>query len=350
MVNHSTYSLVEADIYKNKKDIVTLWEKNLSSTFSDRYTWMYQNNIYFPSIILLTTTSPVSPIGFASVAKRMMKIGNQIVPVGQTIDFLVDKEHRHLGPALKLQRSITNMLKTHEITFLYGFPNRLSERVQRRAGFMDLGPFHRWVIPIRSEYLVQNYISNKLLAKCASSVLDILITAKSKHFIYKRSSSHQTKITQTYDDKFDRLWEKGSKHFSIIGERNAKYLAWRFNHFPNQSYKAFCLYDNQNHLQSYIVYYIKNQHVIISDFFASDFPLLNHLFFQFMQTMRSARALSITVNFFGTNIITSKLRELGFKKRSQEGRVLLYFQPGSPPSPNILDTDLWYITEADRDV
>ena len=350
MKKDHVYTVVEAETARNRKDIFAIWERNYSNTFHDKYIWMYENKSNPSPFTWFITTAEGSKVGFAAISSRIMKIGEQILRAGQTIDLSVDKEHRTLRPALLLQREMTARFQQKGIKFLYCFPNKLSEGLQKRAGFKELGPFERWTKPLRSEYKLRDHIPNKLVRKGISFVADIALRILSKEFKFKKLRGLKTEIKESFDKRFNLLWDTASLQHPIIGERNAAYLDWRFHQFPNLAYKIFCLSNHQNELQGYIIYNLKNGFVSISDFLAVNTTLLDSLFTEFIKKMRLTDATSITVNYFGTPIITERLKKYGFFKRLQEDKILIYFSNKDFPSLNILDRNLWYLTPADRDI
>ena len=351
MNNPTHYKVVEADLVKDRSDIIALWGRNLSGPYEARYEWMYRDNSHIPSMTWLLKTASCVTVGATGLSYRRMKIGDQMRLVGHAVDLCVDRKYRSLGPAIKLQKAITGSFQDKGMSLIYGFPNILSEKVLLRVGYRTLGPLERWTKILRCEYIINRYRKGNALLKILSFPIDKALTLLSRELHRRNSSDIRIDVLDNFDERFDHLWETASSQYGTIGERTASYLNWRFKQCPHKSYEVFCLFDREDVLQGYIIYHIKKteKKVIIADILAREPAFLHKLLRRFVHRMRFAGFTSITMFCCGTPTLKEKLKSSGFHKRQGQGLVLVYFGDKDPRIQYYLDENPFYITVADAD-
>lgn len=345
------YVIEEANLQKDKERILAVWERNALPISEHRYAWMYVGNPEGPTACWFAKRSMQGIVGVSGLANRRMRIGDRLVRVAQAIDFAIDRSHRSLGPALILQRVITTCLQQKEVVFTYAFPNHNAEVVLLKAGYKTLGYFQRWTKPMRPEYMLKRYIKSRSLMSVATAIVDLVMKMMSDWQRYKRPAGIKTAIQDTFDKRFDTLWESASRQFGAIGDRTSNYLTWRFQQCPQEKYLIFCVTDSAESLLGYVVYSRNNGFVSIADLLFTDVSSLDILLSEFLLQMISDRIASITINYLGTPVLAKKLQAFGFYKRAVTEKVLVYLtNEAHRLSGNLLDTDQWYLTECDKDI
>ena len=346
------YTVVEADLEKNRADILAVWERNLNAASEARYSWMYETQPGSAASAWLVKTPVGTVVGSTGLLCRKMKVGDHLLVAGQAIDMVVDKQHRTAGPALMLQRAVTDSPDRRGISFLYGFPNNGSEKVLLRAGYQLLGPFERWTKPLRSEYKVKGFWKGTIPVKVISSLVDRAMKALSGESYIRKSRGTRIELRDSFDSRFDALWAIASKGFHIMGERTSDYLTWRFGRDLHRDYRVFCLSDGKNALLGYIVYQVSDAQISVADFCASDLDVLELLFVEFIRWLRSAQAASVSLRYLGSSKVTDRLKRIGFYKRPSQEHVLVYLGRHATEKDigGMFDKDLWYLTTGDKDV
>ena len=59
------------------------------------------------------------------------------------------------------------------------------------------------------------------------------------------SRSFTYELLTDYDERFDILWQKAIKSYSLIGERTSEFLHWRFTLCPFKKFSTFALIDKE---------------------------------------------------------------------------------------------------------
>lgn len=343
------YVVSEPGVAGERDAIVALWNRNLPMATAERYRWLYETG---PSVSWLATTDAGQTVGATGLMRRTMKLGDRICRVGQAIDLNVDHEHRTIGPALKLQRALTGSLAKQDMPLVYAIPSPQADGVMRRIGYKLLGTVDRWTKPLRSEYKLRNYVKFALPAKAAGFVVDRALKWGSAERLHRTPPGCRVEIVERFDARFDDLWQAASREFSIIGERNAAYLNWRYEECPDALYRAFCLVDKTNRLLGYLVFYVDAQGFAwISDLLFADPAVLDALLAEFVRYQRSQPVKAIHFTYFGTRIVTDCMQRFGFLKRHSDRRLYAYLAQGGADSDQaaILNRENWFLTKADSD-
>ena len=347
------YAVVEADLEKNRDEILAIWKRNLSTAHESRYSWMYEKNQTGGAVSAWMVRAPRGDVvGTTGMLRRNVMVGNHRLIAGQVIDMVVDKTHRTAGPALMLQRAVIDLPDSNSIGFLYGFPNKESEIVLARAGYRVLGVFHRWTKPLRSEYKFSDSSLARMPMKWIFFVVDAAMKALSGEFHSRKHGDLRIEVKDSFDVRFDSLWVQASRNCHIMGERSATYLSWRFGNKLREDHRVFCVSQTNGALLGYAVYQLIDRRIDIVDFCATDLDSIDTLFIEFIRHWRAEDVYSISVTYLGSKAVTQRLRRIGFYKRPSNEHVVVYVgtRAAEPFKHAVLNKDLWHLTVADKDV
>ena len=343
------YLVISADLDKNKEGILLVWEKNFPHLPSQRYDWIYQKNPDGKAFswIALETEKRTS-VGTVSLFPRKMRIMGREVWVGIAGDFAVNREHRGSNVAIKLQRAVTASLNQNNFELIFGISNRKAELVQLRVGYLLLGKIDRWAKLLKT----RRYFKASALHWLVSKPLDFIMKILSKEARYRRGKNYAIQSLNSFDQRFDHLWEKASKQFKIIGQRSKEYLNWRYGKSPHRNYHIFSLiHKDTQEIWGYIVYYLQDQVCFIADMLFLDFgSTFETLLSEFILYLRSQDVESISILLFGCPTLAEKLRSFGFHPREEDSSVMIYLDKNYPCADFILNRNNWLLLEGDRDI
>jgi len=342
----------KADLSRDKERIMQFWKENFPDWLAEKYLWFYQQNIVGPADCwMVKENGKESIIGTAAIFPRKFRIKGKDYLAGITGDFAVAKQHRILGPALKLQREVVNSCEKGKYHFIYGFPNEHSEPVQRRAGFILVGSAIRMVKVIHTYRYIKRLLRIDLLSRILSFFLDFGIYLFAKETWYKLDKGLEGKFIKGFDERFDDLWEVGAINFPLIGERSQKFLTWRFKNCPRQSYQIFILENTSDQrLLGYLIFALKENKLLIVDCFAiKKNNVFQKLFIAFLKQVRRFKIESISIIYMGDKFLVKLLNEFNFKQRKDKINIVSYIKKRSTISDIIIDPELWYFFEGDLD-
>ncbi len=347
------YSIVKADIEKNKDDVLPLLKRNLKDISEERYVWNYTASPHGHAHCWLAREEGSGRcVGSGSLFPRRMYVKDKVVYGAIAADFAVDREHRAYGPALRLQKTIQSAYKDNGLEFIYGVPNKLSEPIFLKIGYSELGRYKRYVKVLKAEYKLRHYLPPEQVTRMFSRIIDAGLKGFFKESRYRRPANVSIEMPVFFDERFDLLWKKALSQFKIAGARNSEVLNWRYKESPHHDNRIFTLIDHEQNIAGYIVYYIEDNACYVADvLFIDSESIRDSLFAEFILYMRETGIGSISIRYFGGNPLSRQLRRFGFFfVREEDCNVLVYSDRASPLTPFLLHGENWYFLEGDLDV
>src|SRR5579859_3086154 len=146
------YTVVSADLQKDRQVIIDLWRRNLAdiSHLEEKFDWHFLNNPFGPGQIWILQADG-RPIGTTSLGMRLLKLGETVTAAGVACDLAVNKDHRFLQPALLLQRALLSSANPG-VQILYGVPNSGGASVMKYAGYQQFCAVHRFAKVLRPSH------------------------------------------------------------------------------------------------------------------------------------------------------------------------------------------------------
>jgi hypothetical protein len=293
-------------------------------------------------------------VGAKGLAERRYWLAGREVRAAISGDFAVDPAHRHLLPALQLARRAREHVHS-EYAFGYGFPNHKAVGVMQRAGYRPLGKVERHVRVLRhAAYLARlaakggaagRLLSLPGLGTVVGSAIDAVRRLLELPRVARAAATHRLEWLTCPDARFDALWAEARGAYTLVGVRDAAFLAWRH---PRSRF-ATLVRRADGLLRAYaVVEQEKDGAAHLRDLFGhpEDLPpLVDHL----LPALRRQGASSISVRFLGAQALRRALEERGFAVRG-EGRAVI-LEPGAmaAESPLLEDPASWHLFDGDED-
>ncbi len=344
----SSYVVVPADRRADADRIQRLWRRNLPEVPAGRFDWLYGSQA---ADAWLLQTSTGQTVGSTGVMHRRMQILDRTRQVGQAVDLNVDQEHRFAGPALKLQRAVVEKLGSGDPDLLYGFANRQSTALLRRAGYRPMGELQRWVKPLRLGPRLQSRGQGGVARTLAGRIALPLLRMASPETYRYHGRSRWVEDVERFDARFDALWATAASRFAVVGERTAAYLGWRFGQCPAGRHDMLGLTDGEDRLAAYVVYRRDNGFAYLADFFYANPADFRCLLAEFLRRMGRARVEAVVALWLGAAEVTDTLRHFGFLRRPCGLTKLLRADSArlGMDAARLFDPMQWFLTAADFD-
>jgi hypothetical protein len=344
MTSHG-YEVTPVNLPQDKPDLLALWANNLQvQRANERFAWLYEGTHSAQSWVLRTTGG--SLVGAAALGQRMFQVHGARARGAQAIDFVIDKRHRTLGPAIQLQDVVTRSLESNGLALAYALPNRKSEAVLIRSGYQRTGSLHRWSRVLRFEPYISQWIQNKFLSRVAARGLSAIDRVAAPD-IWHGLGGAWLEERSDFDGRFDDLWKKAAGQFEVVGERTSEYLNWRFCQHPTARYGMTTLMSHDDGLLGYVVHYIEGDVLRIADTLAADMKSWKVMMAAFVRKARGLPVSAINILHFGSPAFEGLLQSLGFRRRGCDTSVLVHVAGRRESLPSSIS---WHLTEADRDV
>jgi len=348
----NSYAIVKADVERDKKDILTILQRNLDTASSQRYDWNYVQCPYgIASCWLAKCEFSHTLTGSAALFPRKWFVNGKPTCAAVAGDFAIDKKHRGFGPAFKLQKEILSRARDAGFSFIYGVPNELSRAFFLRIGYIEIGKFKRYIKPIKTEKVSKEYLPQILQHKIVLKMADLVTSIISKEQRYTKNDKYAVEMPEYFDERFDALWKDISKQFIIIGERTAQFLNWRFKQPSAQRYDIFCIVDENKELAGYIVYCIKENICHVADMlFKSSEETIISLLAEFTRHIKTKDVGAIVIRYLGNELFQKKLKEFNFFMTKKDNAMVMLYDAGLPSESCLLDENNWHFFTGDSDV
>jgi hypothetical protein len=315
------------DAEEYKQEILKLWGGEDSLLNERRFNWLYKENPVGKTLLCLAFLGSTNEvIGCGSVYLRNVKIHGKIYLMGFAIDFAVREEHRVLGPALTIVKTLISEINKMDIAFAFVYPNKVASAVFKRAGYEDLGVSRDYYKIISFKNQISKIIKIGWLGRAVSFIFDTLSSMYSLR--YRLPKGLKVAVLDATDEHFDRLWESIHSGYVITEERSSSFLTWRFRGEKDKKSCFYCLFENgTDRLLSFITYTLdhKNREAVIKDIFPSfGNKHLMALLSDFTRKMRAEGMDFISVSYFGNEKIVKSLKKLLFIESKVMRNYLIY--------------------------
>ena len=328
------YVVEKADIAKDKDCVLKFWNAFHERPLDRKYSWLYENN---PSgkahVWLLRHQGSGELVGMAGLFPRWVWLQGEKKLAVIAGDFFVHEQHRTVGPALTLQKSVVAAVGKDVAVLAYSFPNRLAEAIMKRVGYRPIGELQRWVkITRTAPHFIRRGVPRPL-ASLIGSFLDLGMRLQSMTHRFCRCKQYRCEDTDRIDERFDRLWESDPAEYQFIGVRNMDYLRWKFLQDPDDDHRFFSIEDRKRDtLLGYLVYCRRGERIEIRDaFFPRNQNAMENLIRNFLKLTYAWPTDSIEINMLSKNRHAYEVfQRFGFRNRGPTRGVFMYFPKEMP--------------------
>ena len=350
----AAYTVGEADLDRDRQGILAVWRRNLSDKekAGEKFDWYYRSNPLGPGRIWkLVADESGEIVGTAGVGLRRLKVGSESLLVGLNSDFAVDKEHRSLLPAMRLQKAAQSRLQ-EGVALLHGVPNENAVALLHRIGYRSSGKIVRHARVMRSAGYLRRITSLKPVALLLGAPLDLIVRAiSSETWTSWRGRTHRE--FTAFDERFDALWERARNRYAIATERTSGFLEWRYSQCPMHEYRIVGVLDSrQKTLFGYAVYYLDGPHARIADLIADGEAEMTRTIAAVITSVRSAGAESVSLSCGVGTHLEGPLSRFGFLQREGDGPTAQIVVGLGPAAARTWPPDAehqWFFMAGDED-
>lgn len=346
------YAVREAAPADVEADLVALWTANLhmGGDPRDKFRWFYVGNPLGPArAFLVEAAGPegTQVVGSCGLGARTLVQRGQPLRVGLLADFALDAAHRTVMPGLMLQRALAARARA-DFDLTYAYPNDAAIGILSRIGYRLLGRTGRYVHLLRLDSVFRRYLRSSGLARLAAIVPNALLAWTDQAKAAPLPRSLQLEWTRDPDPRFDDLWKRVGARHAFVGERTVGFLRWRFTQRPGLPGLLAALVDKETGvLLAYAAVVEKVEGVaLVADFLAESDDALTSLFRRLFPALRERGFEQATTFFLGATPVEAVLRDVGFSYRNAAKNVVI---DANRAGTDVLQTDGWYLTDADRD-
>jgi hypothetical protein len=235
--------------------------------------------------------------------------------------------------------------------FMTSFPIRPETILGfRKIGWKEVAKLPVLAYPIRFRGILNRYLHFLPLSLLMGGFGRVL------YFLFyglrrgeKREGVEIEKV-DSFDEGFDRFWQKASSLHPLIGSRHRQYLTWRYLQHPTRHYTIYRA-QRSGEMTGYIVLRkVELRHfnsAVIVDLLALDGESVSALVKRGIEHSRDEGADLLGFMVPQGHSYYKRLRRMGFLPSFQTFRFMIY--PHSK-TEGILSSERWYVNWGDTDV
>lgn len=355
------YSIEHIDPADVRADLLRLWWDNLPVTRESaeaKYQWTYFDAPHRPEGVFVLKAKQDGEeariVGTSGVGWRSFFVHGRELRAGLLGDLAVDRDHRTALPAIRLVREARQTTLDH-FDVAYGYPNHAAEGVFLRCGYHKLGTMRRYAAVLRYAPYVRRVFDVPVLPRVAGAGLDVLRMGLRVPRMLQATRRYHLEWLDDVDERFDALWQRARDEYPIIGQRDARFLRWRFLCHPSERFQLVALAENSpgRPLRAYAVIHRQGRAAYLRDLFGC-FDALGPLLDLLLPALRVKRATSVSIDFLGARRMVDLLLSRNFEYRHSDRTIIVdagtsLAREDASQASQIKDVERWYLTDADED-
>jgi hypothetical protein len=355
------YSIEHAEPAQVHTDLLRLWWDNLPVTRESadaKYQWTYLDPPLRPGGVFVLKArrdgEDARIVGTAGLGCRTFFAGGRALRAGLLGDLAVDQDHRTALPAIRLVRQV-RQTALEQFDFTYGYPNHAAEGVFLRCGYHKLGIMSRYAAVLRYAPFVRRVIDVPVLPRVAGAGLDVLrMTLRVPRTVQALRHFHLEWLDDV-DERFDDLWLRARDEYPLIGQRDMRFLRWRFLRHPTERFEIAALAENRTGraVHAYAVVQRQGRAAYLRDLFGR-FEALGPLLDLLQPALRVKRCTSVSIDYLGARRTVDLLLSRSFEFRHSDRTIIV--APGNSIAGEasglagmLENAEHWYLTDADED-
>ena len=342
----SELTIRRADPQKDREAIRAVLEANLApAARAGRHEWLYLENPEGEALVWLAEDGDGKPIATSAAHRRAFRVdGKRTIVLGLS-DFAVDKDHRSLGPALKLLRETLKPIKEGEFAWSYDLPSESMAAIYRRMKGIALGPMARYALPLTASPIIQRRLGPGLAGKFVGGLGDIALRTRDAVRRLPRGVKVDL-LPDRFGPEFDTFDERIGAGAKVAAIRSSRYLNWRYS---NQPRTVVCA-RRDGMLEGFLVFRILESGIAgVAEVVAADDTIARALLLGTSRAARDAGAVVLSAQALVKSHGSRVLSEMGFLKR-EEGPGPILVLSKEADSGLLSDPANWLLLEGDGDV
>ena len=295
-----SYTIAPLDFERDRDDLIGLWCENFKdprdkAVTNFGFSWLYERN---PPTLVRTWVAfehdgpPV--VGCATAFRANRYVEGQLVGAAVATAMAVTKKHRTLAAALGLAKAVMAGSAEMGAVALLSNPTQRALPICVRVGYDAVGETQKWKLRL----------SSTSPAGCAAM------------------PPADFELVDTADERFDRLWERASRHHPVLGDKSSTFLNWHNAQLSLVDYQYFSLVNEQSReIWGYVGFYRNDAGAFITDILAEtqEASMLELLLHRFVQWAQAQKLSWIGLRYFGTSHFEESLLHLGFVRKEEGG-------------------------------
>ena len=328
-------SVVQLDSYKK---VIDLYKIVYPGKDLDKFEWLYNKNPNGTADIFgAIDEESGNVVGTYAFIPMKMVINDRIAKVAQAIDGMVHPDFRGKRVFNKLVAEVFPKV-SGKYDYLIGFPNNNSRGSLVKAGWIELGEFVTYSLPLTAKAITNS--------KAGSLLTPVLFLYNSFHRLKYSRPDDSLEVNSSDIFLYDRILTNIQQKNKIMVYRDSELISWRFCTIPKKNYQVLRFFTNGTE-DGYIAYKTNNNTAEIVDLIIDPKETkICSAISLFVDYCIKKTYSAIHVQLSNNTYCREALKNIGFIKRKTNHAIIIY--PTQENLQQISFTDC-YISLADTD-
>jgi len=319
----------------------------------EEFMWKFKRTFSYSHEIIGVAQEKDSVIGVYPSMMVKLKIGKELRAAVLVVDTVTHPSSRRPKLILSLKKFAAERYKKIGCVFAFGFPNKTAHKVGKKIlKYSDM-----FVLPVLVRRLNLRLAFRKRFgSRLEKPIYFFSNWAYKIYFTIKRPSFGSMRVCDidSFDCKFDQLWENISSQYEIISVRDSNYLNWRYIQNPRWKYKILAAYDHENNLKGYMVIRLENKKTekvgLIIDFLTlPDQNIIDILLYSAVSYFLSRKADYVQCAVLEEFPLYQSLTTFGSRLCSEKIKIVYEIYDREVSSEYLTNPKNWFLTYGDTD-
>ena len=313
------------EIANSSDEIQKLYKIIYPEKDCSKFDWLYNQNPLGKADMFVArddTTNQV--IGAYVIIPMLLSIHGQPALTGQAIDGMVHPDYRGKHLFNRLVAEVFEKVKS-KYKYLIGFPNNMSRGSLIKAGWIEMGEFVTWSLPLQPKAVLGSVSKIPLIGSIANVLAKPLLSLYRMYYASK-FRLHDIELKPLDNDSFEieSTQLSISKINPVMTVRDIDFIRWRLLTVPKENYQTL-VFKRDNDFLGYISYKITQHSAEIVDFIISPEPEnIKAAISLFIDHCQKEKCKAIHFQLSENAYCCDSFRACGFIKRKTDHAIIVY--------------------------
>jgi len=318
------------------------------------FRWKYDDNPHGPALALVAEDDAGRVLGaYSYVPRRFRRDGRPIVLM-QASDAMTDVPARGRGVFTGLDDVAAERAGAAGVPWAFAYSGRQSLRGFLGNGWETIGHAPVWRLLFRTRHALRRVRRAGRLLVALAPLTEVLAGWRARRVLTARAGAGLVlERLERFDDRVDALFASTAPARGLVGERDARWLNWRYVDTPTRRQECFGVSEGDA-LVGYVVVEVHEEHAFLVDHWTGREDVRELLVTAFTRHAHRAGCREATALHFERHPVVATLGRLGYRRSL--GR--LPFRDTFPfivracradADPRDRRVERWHLTDGDRD-
>ena len=335
-----------ADLSKDREVLIAEIRTHLNPlTDQRRFDWLYLANPHGRGRVWIAEDPDAGVVvgTCAALPRKFVAHGEE---VGGCVfaDFWIHPQYRSLGPAVQLQQSCMDSVRSGEFSLAYDYPRKSMIAVYKRLGVETHDHLVRHTKLLRLDQFLEHRLPSAWVARTLTCWTDPLFQLMD--LPWRNTGPYVVEVEEgRCGAEYTELARRVGDAYGICVARSAEYLNWRYRDHFHQRHE-FVVARRNGQLAGFTVFVDHGRDGQIVDLFGDSDPLLTRVLVAHVSSiLRSRGRSSVSVSLLASDRRAALLRAMSFVARDQA--PLIVYEPSRAASSTSGKYCFMYGDEAD---